>query len=96
MPIGIYIEVENMNTNTYAAINERLGAMDNPPGRTFHAAFDVGEQIHVFDVWESKDAFEAFGTVLMPLLDEYGVDAGQPRIGEIERIVTARPAEETS
>jgi hypothetical protein len=91
MPIGIYFELQNLDAQTYAAINERLGGLDDPPGRTFHAALHVDEQIHVFDVWESHDAFEAFGAVLLPMLADYGVDPGQPRIGEIERIVTARP-----
>jgi hypothetical protein len=89
MSIGISFALQNLDANTYAAINERLGEMDNPPGRTFHAAYRVGERIHVFDVWESREAFEAFGAVLMPLLAEYDVDPGQPRLGEIERMVTA-------
>lgn len=92
MPIGIYIELQNLTADTYAAINARLCDLDDPPGRTFHAAFHVEDQIHVFDVWESGDAFEAFGAVLLPLLAAYGVDPGQPRIGEIERIVTAPPS----
>ncbi len=92
MPIGIYIELQNLDADKYAAINARLSDLDDPPGRTFHAAFHVDDQIHVFDVWESHDAFDAFGAVLIPLLAEYGVDRGQPRIGEIERIVTAPPS----
>ncbi len=89
MPIGIYLELQNLTLDTYAAINERLRDLDDPPGRMFHAAFHIDEQIHVFDVWESHDAFDAFGAVLLPLLAEYGVDPRQPRLGEIERIVTA-------
>ena len=92
MPIGIYFEAQNLTADAYAAINARLGDLDNPPGRTFHASFHVDDQLHVFDVWESSDAFEAFGAVLLPLLAEYGVDPGQPRIGEIERILTAPPS----
>jgi hypothetical protein len=86
MPIGIYFDIEKLDANTYATINQRLGEKDNPPGRTFHAAFHVGQDIHVFDVWASRDAF---GAVLLPLLAERGVNPGQPRIGDIERIVTA-------
>ena len=92
MPIGIYFEAQNLTAETYAAINARLGDLDDPPGRTLHAAFHVGDQLHVFDVWESRDAFEAFGAVLLPLLAEHGADPGQPRMGEIERIVTAGPS----
>lgn len=76
MPIGIYIEAQNLTADTYAAINARLGDLDTPPGRTLHASFHIDDQIHVFDVWESGDAFEAFGAVLLPLLAEYGVDPG--------------------
>ncbi len=90
--IGIYFAAQNLTADTYAAINARLGDLDDPPGRTFHASFHVDDQLHVFDVWESVDAFDAFGAVLLPLLAEYGADPGQPRIGEIERIVTAPPS----
>jgi len=89
MTIGIFLEILNLDAGKYRAINERLCDLDDPPGRTFHAAFHVGDQLQVFDVWESQAAFDAFGTVLMPLLAEYGVDPGQPRIGAIERIKTA-------
>ncbi len=90
MTIGIiFLEIQNLDAGKYRAINERLGELDDPPGRSFHAAFHVGDQLQVFDVWESQEAFDAFGTVLMPLLAEYGVDPGQPRIGAIERIKTA-------
>ena len=94
MPIGIYIEVENMSANTYAAINERLGAMDNPPGRTFHAAFHVGEQIHVFDVWESQADFENFAQHrLGPATAKIGLKT-QPQVtfGEVHAIYAPNPA----
>ncbi|MBW3609294.1 MAG: sigma-70 family RNA polymerase sigma factor, partial [Actinobacteria bacterium] len=76
MPIGIYFEAKNLTADTYAAINARLGDLDNPPGRTFHASFHIDDQLHVFDVWESSDAFDAFGAVLLPLLAEYGAAIG--------------------
>jgi hypothetical protein len=88
MAIGIHFQAQNFDPRAYAAINERLGEMDTPPGRPFHAAYRVGDTLHVFDVWESQEAFEAFGQHLMPLLEEFGVDPGQPTMGEIERILT--------
>jgi hypothetical protein len=60
----------------------------NPPGRTFHAGFRVGNGIHVFDVWDSEEAFTAFGEHLMPILAQHGIDPGEPRVGEIELIMT--------
>lgn len=87
MVLGIYLEIQNMDSTKYAAINARLCDLDRPEDRIFHAAFHVGESIQVFDVWESLEAFQAFGEHLLPLATAYGVDPGQPRIGEIERIV---------
>jgi hypothetical protein len=39
-------------------------------------------------VWESEEAFAAFGEHLMPILAQHGIDPGEPRIGDIEQIVT--------
>lgn len=88
MAIGIYLALQDLDADKYAAINARLCDEANPAGRPFHAAFLVDGELHVFDVWESQEAFDAFGEQLMPLLAEYGVDPGKPRIGPIERIVT--------
>jgi hypothetical protein len=90
MALGIYFAVEDMTAAKLAAVHEQLSSIGqaNPPGRTFHAAFHVGDGIHVFEVWESKEAFAAFGEHLMPILAQHGIDPGEPRIGEIEQIVT--------
>jgi len=90
MAIGIYFAVGGMSADKFAAVHQQLAAIgqDDPPGRTFHAGFDTGDGIHVFDVWESQEAFEAFGQHLMPILAQHGIDPGQPRIGEIELIKT--------
>jgi hypothetical protein len=90
MALGIYFAAEGMTADEYAAVHEQLAAVGqvNPPGRTFHAGFHVGNGIHVFDVWESQEAFDAFGQHLMPILAKNGIDRGEPRIGEIERVMT--------
>ena len=54
-----------------------------PDGRISHTAFAVGDDVQVFDVWESLEKFEAFGGQLMPILGELGIDAGQPVMGEV-------------
>jgi hypothetical protein len=88
MAIGIYFAVKGMSPDKFAEVHERLSAIGqaDPPGRTFHAGFNVDGGIHVFDVWESQEQFQAFGEHLMPLLAELGIDPGEPRIGEIELI----------
>jgi len=91
MAIGIYFEVKGMSPDDYRAVHDALAeaGQANPEGRTFHAGFDVGGEIHVFDVWESPAAFEAFGEHLMPILAERGIDPGEPRIGDVALLINA-------
>jgi hypothetical protein len=90
MAIGIYFDVGGMSPEKFAAVHRELDAIGqaNPPGRSFHAGFNVGGEVKVFDVWESPEAFEAFGQHLMPILARNGIDPGQPSIGEIDRLTT--------
>jgi hypothetical protein len=39
------------------------------------------------DVWESGEAFEQFGQTLMPLLQELGIDPGQPAISSVHNVI---------
>ena len=48
-----------------------------PAGRLYHVAqLETDGQIQVFDIWESEEAFTAFGASLMPVLAGQGVDPG--------------------
>jgi hypothetical protein len=42
----------------------------------------------VFDVWDSQAEFDAFGATLMPILQEIGVDPGQPDVMPIHNTRT--------
>jgi hypothetical protein len=58
-----------------------------PAGRTFHAAIEVNGLIQVFDVWESEEAFNAFGATLIPIMTGGGVDPGQPMVAPIHNVI---------
>ena len=60
----------------------------HPPGRSYHAAFGPSDKLMVFDVWRSQAAFDKFGKTLMPILQQLGIDAGQPSVMEIHKVVT--------
>jgi hypothetical protein len=45
-----------------------------PAGRIHHVAVSSNGNVQIFDIWESAEAFEAFGAVLMPILGRLGVD----------------------
>ena len=48
---------------------------------------EVDGKINVFDVWESQEAFEAFGATLMPILTELGVDPGTPAVMPAHNVI---------
>jgi hypothetical protein len=58
-----------------------------PEGMDYHCCFVSDGSIRVSEVWDSREQFEAFGQRLMPLLEEVGVDPGQPEIFEIYNVV---------
>jgi hypothetical protein len=57
-----------------------------PEGRLHHSCIGDEGNLMVYDIWESPDAFQAFGATLMPILAEIGVDPGDPAIMPMRRI----------
>ena len=60
------------DTANYDAINRRLGVQDGPPaGLIVHTAGTDGEDFRIVDVWETREAWEAFRDErLMPTIRE--------------------------
>lgn len=46
--------------------------------------------MHVFDVWESEEQFNQFGPTLMPILQQEGIDPGQPDVSPIHNVIVGR------
>lgn len=65
------------DTGNYDAINERLGPQE-PEGMIIHAAGATEDGgFRVFDVWESRDAYERFSRErLMPAVHEVMAERG--------------------
>lgn len=89
MAIGLYFAAGSFTPAQYDDAIKRLeeaGAMA-PAGRLYHAALETGGQIQVFDVWDSEEAFQAFGATLMPILHDVGADPGQPSVAPIRNVI---------
>lgn len=80
---------QNMSTGQYDEIMKRLAAAgaDKPKGRLFHVAFGPPDALRVSDIWSSREEFETFGAVLMPILQDMGVDPGTPDWIEVHNVV---------
>jgi hypothetical protein len=89
MAIGIYFPHSKFPVDRYQEALARLEAAGAgaPEGRTYHVALETDGEINVFDVWESQEAFDAFGATLLPILGELGVDPGAPMIAPVHNIV---------
>jgi hypothetical protein len=89
MAIGIYFGQGDFPADKYDEAIGRLEAAGAgaPEGRSYHAALEVDGKINVFDVWESQEAFDAFGATLLPILTELGVDPGAPVAMTVHNVI---------
>ena len=92
MAFGYYFHPESMSAEQYDRVIQKLEAAGagSPPGRSYHSAFEVGNSVHVFDVWESEEQFNEFGKTLMPILQAEGIDPGQPDVSPIHNVIVGR------
>jgi hypothetical protein len=87
--LGFYFTPGGFTPAIYDETLARLEAAGagSPPGRLYHVALESDGLIQVFDVWESQEAFEAFGATLLPIMGEAGVDPGQPMVAPVRNII---------
>jgi hypothetical protein len=58
-----------------------------PDGMEYHVCFLSDGNVRVSEIWDSQEQLDAFGKRLMPLLEEAGIDPGEPEILQIHNIV---------
>ena len=77
VPIAVRITPSQMTRDDYEKIMGQLEATGSgdPDGRVFHASYGE-EEVHMFDVWESREAFQPYHDDLMGLLQGAGIDGG--------------------
>jgi len=89
MALAILFTPKSMSAGQYDECIKRLekAGAGAPKGRLYHVCFGSSNQLHVLDVWESQETFEKFGQTLMPILQQLGVDPGQPAIASAHNII---------
>ncbi len=89
MAISVIFTPNSMNTRQYDEVVKRLedAGVSTPPGRLYHVCLKTGTGLRVIEVWESQEALNAFGQTLMPILQQVGVDPGQPEFAEVYNII---------
>lgn len=89
MPIAMYFNPPSFNAAQYDEVDAALeeAGTRTPSARTVHVCFGEGENLQIFDVWESQEEFDKFGETLMPILAEKGIDAGEPLLAPVHSII---------
>ena len=74
--IGVYLQLGAISESAYHDIDAKVRAAGvSEQGCLLHTCFKEGDNLAVFDVWESKEAFEAFASHLGPIAMAAGLTA---------------------
>jgi hypothetical protein len=89
MALGLYFTPSGFTTEKYDQALRKLdeAGAGAPEGRSYHVALETNGEIQVFDIWESQEAFEAFGQTLVPILNDLGVDPGEPMVSPVHNVI---------
>ena len=88
MAIAVYLHPKSITLDQFNEVHRLLveSGGQNPSGRLHHSCFGEDGDLMVYDIWESPEAFQAFGEALMPFIVSAGIDVGEPAIMPIHRL----------
>ena len=91
MSIVVRFHPTNMTAAQYDDAVQRhadAGVKFPPDGMDYHVCFGSDGDLRVSEIWDSQEKLEAFGEVLMPILQEQGIEFSRdPEIFEAHEIV---------
>jgi hypothetical protein len=89
MALGFYFTPSGFTQAKYDEALSQLEAAGAgaPEGRSYHVALETNGEIQVFDIWESQEAFEAFGSTLIPIMTGLGLDPGEPMVARVHNVI---------
>jgi hypothetical protein len=100
MAIAAYFHPQSLSASQYDEAIRELEAAGaaTPAGRVHHSCFGPDDALMVYEVWESQQAFDEYGPVLMPILHKAGIDPGTPDVMPVHksRQLTRGPAPQRS
>jgi hypothetical protein len=86
--IAVYFHPKGMTLKQFEESHRQLddAGASTPPGRIHHSCFGEDGDLMVYQVWESREHFQAFGETLMPILAKVGIDPGEPSVMALHRL----------
>lgn len=95
MAIGVFFNFPGATTEQYDEVcrglnnGQPLRSLSDWPGDgcLAHLAGATPEGLHIADVWESPEKFQAFGEKLMPLAQQAGIQLTEPVVFPVHNFV---------
>jgi len=90
MSIVVRFHPKNVTIAQYEDVLRREeGTGKFPPhGRDYHICFGTDGDLHVSEIWDSREQFQAYGEVLMPILAGAGIQfSGDPEVFEVHNVI---------
>ena len=89
MAVVICLSPPRMTTEQYDEAIRRLedAGLGAPGERSLHLCFGPSGRLRILTVWDRPESFERFGQTLIPILQELGVDPGEPEIYELHKAI---------
>lgn len=95
MAIGVLVALPGFSQEKYDIVESRLTkggtltSLSNWPvkGILCHIAGPAGDGWRIVDVWESEDAYKAFGEILKGINEELGWPTIEPQFFSVENFV---------
>lgn len=90
MAIAVYFHPKGMTLETYYEIHRKLqsqgAGLRDQDGRLHHSCFGEDGDLMIYDVWASQEAFDEFGSKLMPILAELEIELDPPDVLQVHVI----------
>ena len=89
MSIVVRFNPQSVGTEKYDATVAKLESQGDwpPDGLDMHVAFGDEDNLRVSEILDSREQFEAFGERLMPVLEEAGINPGEPDVYEVHNLI---------
>jgi hypothetical protein len=91
MSIVVRFHPTNVTIAQYEEVVRRekgAGATFPPDGRDYHVCFGTDGDLHVSEIWDSQEQFQAYGEFLMPILADVGIQfSDEPEVFEVHNII---------
>jgi len=91
MSIVVRFHPTNVTKQTYDESLRRMeqaGIWPDPPGLQPHVLFGPDDDLHVSEIWSSREEFQAYGQSLMPILADIGIEfSAESDVFEVQNLV---------